>query len=142
MSYVAINLADSEHKRAHEYFTIAGHPRCWFKNDDVDIDFEYREYLVKKLNLNFDEVAEGANGSTHIVLNNNPIDFKLKIGFFCDNQDHNFGIEVNGKLRYNTDSNECVFFPDDGTIKKIPINGDVDFNSSLEMYYNRGVVNL
>lgn len=143
MSYVPIDLSNDDHKRAHEYYRDTGHPECRLKGEDVEIDLEYREYLVKKFKLNFDEVAEGANGSTHIVVDNNPLNYKLKIAFFADNSDHNFGVEVTGKLRFNTDTQHCIFFPEDGSVRKISIDGDKDFDSSVEMYYNRGAaVNL
>lgn len=129
MSYVPVNLKDSEHKSAHEYFVIAGHPECHMKGDDVDFDIEYREYLVKKFLLNYDDVVESANGSTHIVVEDNPMDYKLKLAFFTDEEKNDFGVEVSGKLRFNTDTGKCVFFPDDKTVRKISIDTDVHFKA-------------
>ena len=125
MSYVPVNLNDSEHKRAHEYFVLAGHPECHLKGEDVDFDIEYREYLVKKFLL--DDVVEYANGSMHIVVDDNPMDYKLKLGFFTDEEKNDFAVEVAGKLRYNTSTNTCVFFPNDKTVRKITMSADSHF---------------
>tara|TARA_R110000868_G_scaffold75946_2_gene218764 strand:+ start:1877 stop:2236 length:360 start_codon:yes stop_codon:yes gene_type:complete len=119
MSYITINLNDVAHKRAYDYFFLTGHPEFYFKGQDIDFDIEYREYLVEKLSLDYDDVVESSNGSTHTVIDNDPISFKLKLDFFTDYEKNDFAIEVTGELKYNTSNNTCVFFPNNKTVKQI-----------------------
>ncbi len=114
MTIIDIDLNNQEHVRAAEYYPVMGHPYALPKGDEEagEIDIYYREYFVNLYNLDYEAVVEQSNGSQHTILNNDPNNFHMQIGFFTDDDSTDFAVNVKGRLRYCTETRNAVFVPE------------------------------
>lgn len=114
MTLISFDENNKEHLRAFNYFAYdAGHPEYLVNDIISDFDFDFREILSTKFNLN-ECFVEEPNGCEHEFVSRilDKVSFKAYYG--TDNDQNGYdevGFSFDGTLLYNTETKNVVLEP-------------------------------
>ena len=106
-----------EHLKALEYFALdAGHPRFFLDGEIVDVDIEFRDFIVAHLNLPVSE--DDGNGSVIELINRIDDNATIATHFeWYDENDNSYELKVEFSGKLLLEELEVVFNPDISTLK-------------------------
>lgn len=124
---ISFNELNEKHMKAFKYFAYdAGHPEYVINGIIADSDFDFRELLAEKFNLN-ECFVEDPNGCNHTLISrtNDLASFEADYGTEYDQDGYDVvSFSFNGKLFYNTETEKVVLEPlNDSIVMTSKVNG-------------------